>query len=128
MSVFSKEIIVVALGGAFGSVARLLLSRAVQMLLPYEGLPWGIICVNVLGCFLIGILYSLFQFHSLESPVWRAGLIIGVLGGFTTFSSFSLDTVVLLQKGLMFAAFSNVMISLVYCLSATILGIWIARS
>ena len=128
MSVFSKEIIVVAIGGAFGSVARLLLSRTVQTLLPYENLPWGIICVNVLGCFLIGVLYSLFQFHILENLVWRAGLIIGVLGGFTTFSSFSLDTVVLLQKGLMFAAFSNVMISLVYCLSATIVGIWIARA
>src|SRR3990167_6177928 len=105
MGVLSKEIIVVAAGGAIGSVARLLLSRTVQMLLPYENLPWGIICVNVLGC-----------------------LIIGVLGGFTTFSSFSLDTIVFLQKGAMFAAFSNVMISLVYCFSATILGVWITRA
>src|SRR3990167_8347664 len=128
MGVLSKEIIVVAAGGAIGSVARLLLSRTVQTLLPYENLPWGIICVNVMGCFFIGVLYSLFQCHFFESPVWRVGLIVGVLGGFTTFSSFSLDTVVFLQKGLMFAAFSNVMINLVYCLSATIVGIWIARS
>src|SRR3990167_1439811 len=128
MTLFSKEMIVVAMGGAFGSMCRFLLSRWVQVLLPYENLPLGIICVNVMGCFFIGALYSLFQFHFFESPVWRVGLIVGVLGGFTTFSSFSLDTVVLLQKGLMFAAFSNVMISLVYCLSATILGIWIARA
>lgn len=128
MTIFSKEMMAVAVGGAFGSVCRFLLSRWIQIILPYESLPWGIIFVNVIGCFFIGVLYSLFQYHFFENPVWRAGLIIGVLGGFTTFSSFSIDTVVMLQKGLLFTAFSNVAISLMYCLSATILGVWIARA
>lgn len=128
MNILSKEMFVVAIGGALGSVARLLLSRTVQQLLPYENLPWGIIVVNVLGCFLIGILYAYFQHHMLLDTLWRAGLIIGVLGGFTTFSSFSLDTIVLLQKGALFSAFSNVTISVVYCLSATIIGMWVARA
>ena len=111
MNLLSKEIIVVAIGGALGSVARFLLSRCVQVFIPYENLPWGIIAVNILGCFLIGILYALFQYHLLLNPVWRAGLLIGVLGGFTTFSSFSLDTITLLQKGAYFFALSNVFIS-----------------
>lgn len=128
MSLLSKEIFVVAVGGALGSVARLLLSRSIQMLLPYENLPWGIIFVNVLGCFFIGILYAYFQHHMLLDTLWRAGLIIGVLGGFTTFSSFSLDTIVLIHKGALFSAFSNVTISIVYCLSATIIGMWVAQA
>lgn len=127
MNLLSKEIVVVAAGGALGSVARLLLSRAIQQLLPYETLPWGIIFVNVLGCFFIGVLYVLFQ-TSFASPIWRAGLIIGVLGGFTTFSSFSLDTIVLIQKGALFGAFSNVAISLLYCFSATAIGIWVTSA
>lgn len=128
MNILPKEMLVVAIGGAFGSVARLLLSRTIQQLLPYENLPWGIIFVNVLGCFFIGVLYAYLQHHLLLNTLWRAGLIIGVLGGFTTFSSFSLDTIVLLQKGALFSALSNVTISIVCCLSATIIGMWVARA
>jgi fluoride exporter len=116
--------IVVAVGGAFGSVARLLLSRCIQFVVPYEGLPWGIITVNIVGCFLIGILYAVFQHHLLLSPLWRVGLIVGVLGGFTTFSSFSLDTFHFLLQGEFFSAISNVFISVAFCLLATALGVW----
>jgi CrcB protein len=124
MNLLSKEICVVAIGGAFGSVCRLLLSRWVQILLPYENLPWGIIIVNVLGCFLIGIIYGIFECKMLISPVWRAGLMIGILGGFTTFSSFSLDTVHFLLKGETFLAISNILISVAVCLFATLFGVW----
>jgi len=124
MNLLSKEITVVALGGAFGSVARLLLSRFVQLLIPYESLPWGIITVNILGCFLIGILYGLFEFRMIMSPLWRAGLMIGILGGFTTFSSFTLDTFHFLLRGEFFSAISNVFISVVICLFATAIGAW----
>ena len=111
MSILNREILVVALGGSLGSVARLLLSRTVQLLIPYAELPWGIIAVNILGCFIIGILYVFFHYHFLSSTLWRTGLIIGVLGGFTTFSSFTLDTVVFLQKSAYFLAISNVFLS-----------------
>lgn len=124
MNLLSKEILAVAFGGAFGSVARLLLSRFVQFLIPYESIPWGIITVNIVGCFLIGIVYGFVELKMLLNPLWRAGLVIGILGGFTTFSSFSLDTVTLLQKGAYFAAISNVFVSVMVCLLATAVGIW----
>lgn len=123
MNILYKEISVVALGGAIGSVVRLLLSRSVQALLPYATLPWGIIFCNILGCFLIGVLYGVFELKLLLNPLWRAGLVIGILGGFTTFSSFSIDTVVFLQKGDFHAAFMNIFISVVICLLATLLGV-----
>jgi len=125
MDMLWMEIGVVALGGAIGSVARLLLSRLIQAWIPYEQLPWGIIVVNIVGCFLIGILYGIFEHNLLVNPIWRAGLVIGVLGGFTTFSSFSLDTFAFFHKGLPFLALSNVAISLLYCLMATALGFYL---
>lgn len=128
MNLLSKEILVVAFGGALGSVCRFLLSRWVQILIPYENLPWGIIVVNILGCFSIGILYSLFSYHPMISPLWRVGLMIGILGGFTTFSSFTLDTIHLLEKGSALFALLNVLISLVVCLFATEFGVWITRA
>lgn len=127
MNIFIKEIFVVALGGALGSVARLLLSRFVQQVIPYEQLPWGIIIVNILGCFLIGFLYGFFELKLLVNPLWRTGLLVGVLGGFTTFSSFSLDTFHLLQKGSVELAFSNIAISVFTCLCATAGGYWLTQ-
>ena len=124
MSILYKEISVVAVGGAMGSVARLLLSRGVQAFFPYAELPLGIIAVNILGCFLIGFLYGIFELKLLINPVWRAGLVIGILGGFTTFSSFSIDTVVFLQKGAYHAALMNVFITVIVCLLATLFGIY----
>lgn len=124
MNLLSKEILVVAIGGSIGSVARLLLSRLMQILIPFQALPWGIITVNILGCFLIGILYGFFEFKFLINPLWRAGLMIGILGGFTTFSSFSLDTFHFLLRGEFFSAFSNIFISVAFCLLATTLGAW----
>lgn len=128
MDIFWMEVGVVALGGAMGSVARLLLSRLVQQWVPYEQLPWGIIAVNVLGCFLIGVLYGVFDLKLLVNPVWRAGLVIGILGGFTTFSSFSLDTFAFFQKGLPLLALSNVLISFLCCVGATAVGFyWVGQ-
>lgn len=125
MNLLSKEILVVAIGGSIGSVARLLLSRFIQAIMPFAALPWGIITVNILGCFLIGILYGVFEFKLLIGPLWRAGLMIGILGGFTTFSSFSLDTFHFLLRGEFFSAVSNVFISVAFCLLATTLGAWL---
>lgn len=127
MNLLSKEIIVVAIGGALGSVCRFLLSRFIQIILPFQELPWGIISVNILGCFCIGILFAFFSHQLLLNSLWRAGLMIGILGGFTTFSSFSLDTIHLLMRGSIMLALSNVFISLVACLSATAFGVWITK-
>ncbi|OGT45064.1 MAG: hypothetical protein A3E82_00920 [Gammaproteobacteria bacterium RIFCSPHIGHO2_12_FULL_38_11] len=122
MSMFTKEVTAVALGGAFGSVMRLLLSRWIEMIIPYAALPWGIIAVNIVGCFFIGVVYGVVELKLLLNPLWRSGLIIGVLGGFTTFSSFSVDTFAFLQKGELSLAIFNIVISVIVCLLATFLG------
>lgn len=125
MSLLSlEEVGVIAVGGAIGSVSRFGLSSVIQRLFPYPDLPWGIIFCNVLGSFLIGVLFRLFEAHYIVNPLWRTGLVIGLLGGFTTFSSFSLDSIYLLQTGAYFAAMSNIVISVIGCLMATLFGIW----
>ena len=127
MNMLPKEITVVAIGGALGSVARFVLSRLTQMLIPYPALPWGIIIVNLLGCFAFGMLYRLFEANVILHPLWRAGLLIGVLGGFTTFFSFSFDTFHLLHQGRLYYAALNVGISVFGCLLATITGYYFLR-
>ncbi len=92
----------VALGGAFGSVARYLLS-SLTMRWAYahnlSGFPWGTLVVNILGCAAIGVLAVLIERASSFNAELRLLLITGVLGGFTTFSSFGLDTWYLMRKG-----------------------------
>lgn len=119
------EIFAVAIGGALGSVGRFLLSR--WMLTFSHRLPWGIITCNLAGSFLIGLIGGLIMFKSDFSLAWRAFLMIGVLGGFTTFSSFSLDTLYLWRSGNMSMAFANIAITLIGCLFATYIGLLIAR-
>ena len=121
---FGWELLSVAIGGALGSVSRFGLSRWVQTLPSLQNFPWGILLCNVLGCFLIGVFYGVFEHKLTLGPVWRAGIMIGFLGGFTTFSSFSLDTLHLLQSYGAFSALSNVFLNLVVCLLATAVGIW----
>lgn len=121
------EIIAVFIGGAAGSVCRFLLQRVVQGL-PWEGgFPYGVWVVNCLGSWLMGFLFAVpFGRWSLD-PVWRAGVFIGILGGFTTFSSFSLDTIQLLESGRWLYAVINIGLSVGGCLLATALGLWMGR-
>jgi CrcB protein len=93
-----KMLVAVAVGGAFGSIARHLLAARIMAWLG-AGFPWGIFIVNVLGGLIMGALVEMMALRWSLSPEWRAFLTVGVLGGFTTFSSFSLDTVLLMQKG-----------------------------
>ena len=90
--------ILIASGGAIGSVARYWMQGAVYSL---TGLafPLGTIAVNVLGCFLIGLLYATFNGPLPVRDEIRIGLMVGVLGGFTTFSAFSLETLVMAHEG-----------------------------
>ncbi len=122
-----KEFLVVALGGALGSMLRFALSRWVQGIV-HDGFPWGIFSVNVIGSFAIGVLWGVLNYHLEVGPLWRAGLLIGVLGGFTTFSSFSLDTIHLLQSGAIAAAFGNILLTVLSCLLATVLGLTLVRA
>lgn len=116
----------VALGGALGSVLRFWLSGWVYHWLG-RGFPYGTLTVNILGSLLIGFLSHQLLERSALAPEWRAAILVGVLGGFTTFSTFSLETVHLLTQAEFAKAATNAVVSLFACLAATWLGFWLAR-
>jgi fluoride exporter len=111
----------IALGGALGSVARFICTEWVQA--RWSGFPWGTLAVNVLGSVVIGALAALNDSeHGAMSLLTRQFLLAGVLGGFTTFSSFSLQTLVLMRSGEVLLAGLNVLASVGLCLAAAWLG------
>ncbi|MBI3561463.1 MAG: fluoride efflux transporter CrcB [Gammaproteobacteria bacterium] len=116
----------VAAGGAFGSVARFLVSATVQRWAAVD-FPYGTLSVNVIGSLLMGILYVLLLERTSLGTEWRALLLIGVLGGFTTFSSFSIETMVLIEQAQLLKAMLNIVTSVTLCLVVTWLGILLAR-
>jgi CrcB protein len=101
------RILYVALGGALGSTARYLLDGAVYRILPAT-FPYGTFVVNLTGCFVFGVLIGIAEDRLVVGSAARAFLLIGVLGGFTTFSSFAFETVQLLRGGEAMRGASNV--------------------
>lgn len=116
----------IALGGAIGALSRYGLMNLVAHLLGHR-LPWGTLLVNVSGSLLIGVLYVLISEKMLMSGEARALLIVGFLGAFTTFSTFSLDTVLLIQQGWLVQAIGYMLASVMICVLATWLGMALAR-
>jgi CrcB protein len=94
-----QMILAVAAGGAFGAVARYLVVTGVGRLLGPHDFPWGTLTVNVVGSVLMGVLIELMALVWSPSQELRAFLVIGILGAFTTFSTFSLDVAVLVERG-----------------------------
>ena len=119
-------ILLIALGGAMGSVARYLLGQAVQSALSHHNFPIGTLAVNILGCFAIGVLAKVLMHGQTELPV-RAFLMIGFCGGFTTFSTFTLETFAFIQGGEWARAALYVGMSAVICVVATAAGFAIGR-
>lgn len=110
-----KQMLLVAVGGGFGAVVRWLLANVVKS--PANGFPLGIFLVNVSGCFLFGLLYGLCQSRGED---WRLTILTGVLGGYTTFSTFGWDTYGLLRDGKAGVAVLNAAGSVV----AGVLAVW----
>jgi len=121
-----NEVLAVAIGGALGSVLRYWASTGVYGLFG-RGFPYGTLVVNVTGCFAMGILFVLLVERMSDNTVLRAGILIGVLGGYTTFSSFSIETFNLIEQGAVLKAAANMATSLLVCLGATWLGVILAR-
>ncbi|HST07956.1 MAG TPA: fluoride efflux transporter CrcB [Gemmatimonadaceae bacterium] len=113
--------LLIAVGGAAGSVLRYIVGRAVQGT-STSGFPIGTMVVNVAGCFLIGILLRQFLNMQLSAEL-RALLVIGLCGGFTTFSTFSGETVALIEGGEYSRAATYVILSVTLCIAATFVGI-----
>lgn len=122
-----NQIAAVAAGGAAGAVMRWLMAGAVQR---WAGgaFPWGTFAVNALGSFLLGFLFVWLIERSTASELVRLALTVGMLGAFTTFSTYSLESVRLLQEGALGMAAANVMGQVVVCLVLTWLGIQLART
>ncbi len=115
-------------GGAIGSALRFAVSVAVASRVG-EFFPWGTLVINISGSFVIGLFMGLFGPDGplIVSPVWRAFVAIGICGGFTTFSSFSFQTMTLVQNGQWLWAAGNVVLSVVLCLLATAGGLALAN-
>lgn len=112
----------IAIGGAAGACLRYAANEFALNVLG-KGFPFGTLLVNILGSFVLGVLYALLSSGVLAISPWRALLTIGFLGAFTTFSTFSLDTVLLLQQGDWLKAFANVFFNVLLCLILAWLGL-----
>jgi len=92
-----------------------------------RGFPYGTLMVNVVGCLGMGILYVLFLEKLTMGPEWRAAIQIGLLGALTTFSTFSMETLLLIENGETHKALINIILSVLLCLGATWAGMIIGR-
>ena len=117
-----KNILLVGMGGGIGSIARFLAQKYVYQLYPHP-FPMGTFLVNISGCFLIGVIYALAEKNNLFDPGLRLFLITGICGGFTTFSSFALENIVLAKSGEFFQFFLYIALSVVLGLLATVAAI-----
>lgn len=122
-----QAVLLVGLGGAIGSMARYGVSVLVGRF--WAGsFPLAILLINIAGSFLMGVLVGLLaRFLPPMSSEIRLFVAIGILGGFTTFSSFSLDTIILLERGELAQAALYVVLSVVVCLAGLYLGLLITR-
>ncbi|MDI9409030.1 MAG: fluoride efflux transporter CrcB [Candidatus Pacebacteria bacterium] len=111
----------VAIGGAMGSLLRYFSVITIEQTV-VSHFPWGVVFVNLFGSLLMGILVGSFLGHPEQNQLWRALLAVGVLGGFTTFSSFSLDLVKLIDRGSYGAALGYCSLSVVGGLVGLLLG------
>ena len=121
-----NQVLAIAAGGAVGSVLRFWMSTWVHSFAG-RSFPYGTLTVNVLGCLAMGFLFVLFLDRLSDNNVLRAGILIGVLGGFTTFSSFSIETFNLIEQGAWIKAVVNMTGSLLLCVGATWLGVILGR-
>jgi len=122
-----KMFLITGAGGFLGSGLRYLAQRLIAVALPVT-FPFATLSINILGSLLIGIIYAIGEKSSVLSPEVRIFLAVGVLGGFTTFSTFSLDSVGLLRDGEYLYLAIYVFASVALSILATITGIWIIKS
>ncbi|MGM9735457.1 MAG: fluoride efflux transporter CrcB [Candidatus Cryptobacteroides sp.] len=120
-----RNILAVGAGSFFGGAAR----YAVSLLMKNcgRGFPWATLTVNVLGCFLIGLLWGFFSRGNNEGSFWAMLLTVGFCGGFTTFSTFSKEALIMLQSGNLWGFAGYVAVSVVAGIALTAFGYFLVR-
>lgn len=121
-----NQLIAIASGGAIGALFRFWVSSGIYSLLG-RGFPYGTLVVNVLGSLVMGFLYVLLLERTTVSPEMRGALLIGFLGAFTTFSTFSIETLNLLEQAELLKAGLNILVSVIACVLACWFGLVVGR-
>jgi CrcB protein len=121
------NVLLAGFGGLIGSMLRYLINNWVYSLTDYPQFPYGVLIINIIGCLLIGFLSGLAETRDAFTPEVRIFIFIGILGGFTTFSSFGYDTFNLLRDGQFFYAAINVCVQVFVGLGAVWGGYTISR-
>ena len=116
----------IAAGGAIGALMRFWMSNGIYALLG-RGFPYGTLAVNVLGSLLMGFLYILMIERLSLGGEWRGFILVGLLGAFTTFSTFSIETLNLLEQADYAKAIANMLLSVLACVGAAYAGVMFAR-
>lgn len=119
-----KTILVVGAGSFLGGAGRYLVSFALKCI---KGFPWATLAVNLAGCFLIGLLWGVFSKNGTEGSNWALFLTVGFCGGFTTFSSFSKEALMMLQSGNFWGFVGYVAFSVVVGIALVALGYFLVR-
>jgi CrcB protein len=117
----------IAIGGVLGCWARYAMTNLIQAVYGRD-FPYATLTINVLGAFLMGFLYVETLERLTISPALRVGILTGVLGGFTTFSTFAMETILLAQQGEMAKGLLYVTLSIIIGLGAAVVGAYIARN
>jgi CrcB protein len=121
-----KSVLIVGIGSFIGGALRYLISTLFKQFCT-QGFPWGTLLVNLMGCFIFGAIFALFSKYSSTSHPWCLLLTTGLCGGFTTFSTFAYESVLMLQQGNLSGFISYVATSLIAGISLFALGYWIFK-
>ena len=121
-----KSVLIVGIGSFIGGAVRYLISTLFKQFCT-QGFPWGTLLVNLMGCFIFGAIFALFSKYSSTSHPWCLLLTTGLCGGFTTFSTFAYESVLMLQQGNLSGFISYIATSLIAGISLFALGYWIFK-
>ncbi len=121
-----NQLLFIFIGGGLGSIIRFMLGKYIQEQF-LRNFPFGTLGVNVLASLVLGILVGMFEAKTLVNPNYRAFIAIGFCGGFSTFSTFSNDTLQLIQNNRLPEALLNVLLNVVLCILATFGGLTLAK-